>query len=124
MGIGLQAGEELKAVAQGQCGMLRLLRQEFVVEAAAVANAVARRVKGQPGHQDQGVGIVRLRTVCLVLCTEEGNVVLYNNMQGFSAFLETAYTNWCRQRGLDPQAQDWHNPADHRWFPDQPDETH
>ena len=42
----------------------RLLRQEFVVEAAAVANAVARRVKGQPGHQDQGVGIVRLRTVC------------------------------------------------------------
>ena len=26
--------------------------------------------------------------------------------------------------GLDPQAQDWHNPADHRWFPDQPDETH
>ena len=64
------------------------------------------------------------RTVCLVLCTEEGNVVLYSNMQGFSAFLETAYTNWCRQKGLDPQAQDWHNPADHRWFPDQPDETH
>ena len=44
--------------------MLRLLRQEFVVEAAAVADAVARRVKGQPGHQDQSVGIVSLRTVC------------------------------------------------------------
>ena len=73
--------------------------------------------------QGQRVAISR-RTVCLVLCTEEGNVVLYSNMQGFSAFLETAYTNWCRQKGLDPQAQDWHNPADHRWFPDQPDETH
>ena len=73
--------------------------------------------------QGQRVAISR-RTVCLVLCTEEGNVVLYSNMQGFSAFLETAYTNWCRQKGLDPQAQVWHNPADHRWFPDQPDETH
>ena len=45
MGISLQAGEELKAVAQGQCGMLRLLRQKFVVEAAAVADAVARQMK-------------------------------------------------------------------------------
>lgn len=71
--------------------------------------------------QGQRVAISRGKS-CLVLCTEEGNVVLYSNMQGFTAFLEVAYAGWCRQRGLDPQAQDWHDPQDHRWFPDQPDE--
>lgn len=70
----------------------------------------------------QRVSIAR-RSVCLVLCTEAGNVVLQNNMQGFTRFLEAAYAGWCRQKGLDPQGQSWHDPADYRWFPDQPDDT-
>ncbi len=52
----------------------------------------------------QRVSIAR-RSVCLVLCTEAGNVVLQNNMQGFTRFLEAAYAGWCRQKGLDPQGQ-------------------
>ena len=63
------------------------------------------------------------RKSCLVLCTDQGNVVLDSNMQGFTAFLDAAYAGWCHQNGLDPQNQDWHDPKDHRWFPDQPDET-
>ncbi len=73
--------------------------------------------------QGQQVAISR-RTVCLVLCTEEGNVVLYSNMQGFSAFLKPLIPIGAVKKVWIPRLQDWHNPADHRWFPDQPDETH
>ena len=66
----------------------------------------------------QRVAITR-RGCCLVLCLGEAEVVLYSNMQGFSPFLEAAYLAWCQAKQLDPQAQDFHNPADYRWFPDQ-----
>lgn len=65
-------------------------------------------------------------TSCLVLCLGPDEVVLYSNMQGFSPFLEAAYRGWCQAKGLDPHAQAWHDPSDHRWFPDKPgpdDET-
>ena len=68
----------------------------------------------------QRVAITR-RGCCLVLCLGEAEVVLYSNMQGFSPFLEAAYLAWCQAKQLDPQAQDFHNPADYRWFPDQPE---
>lgn len=54
----------------------------------------------------------------LVLVIGSDEAVFYSNMQGFDRFLETAYGSWCRGRGLDPEAQDWHDPRDHRWFPD------
>lgn len=59
------------------------------------------------------------RSCCLVLCLGHDEVVLYSNMQGFEPFLAQAYRCWCREKGLDPEGQDWHDPADHRWFPDQ-----
>ena len=62
-----------------------------------------------------------LLSMALVLCLGEAEVVLYSNMQGFSPFLEAAYLAWCQAKQLDPQAQDFHNPADYRWFPDQPE---
>ncbi len=65
----------------------------------------------------QRVAITR-RGCCLVLCTQEEEVVLYSNMQGFSPFLEAAYLGYCRAKGLDPEAQPWHDPEEHRWFPD------
>ena len=46
--------DHLEAVAQGQGGMVGLLGQEPVVEAAAVADPVTLGVEGQTGHQHQG----------------------------------------------------------------------
>lgn len=66
----------------------------------------------------QRVAVSR-RSFCLVLCLGRDEVVIYGNMQGVRPFLDAAYQGWCRAKGLDPAAQDWHNPADFRWFPDQ-----
>ena len=65
----------------------------------------------------QRVAITK-RACCLVLCTKEDEVVLYSYMQGFEPFLQAAYLGYCKANGLDPEAQEWHNPSDHRWFPD------
>ena len=69
----------------------------------------------------QRVAVSR-RSCCLVLCLGRDEVVLYSNMQGFHPFLEAAFTGWCRGRGLNPAEQDWHSPANHQWFPDQPEQ--
>lgn len=62
---------------------------------------------------------VTMKIKCLVLCVEDKDVVLYSNMQGYTPFLTQAYERWCRAKGLDPEQQDWHDPADTRWFPDE-----
>lgn len=59
-------------------------------------------------------------SVCLVLCLGVDEVVLYSHMQGFRPFLDRAFRGWCHARGLDPAGQDWYNPENHQWFPDQP----
>lgn len=62
---------------------------------------------------------VTLKVKCLVLCVADKDVVLYSNMQGYTPFLTQAYESWCRAKELDPLAQDWHDPADTRWFPEE-----
>ena len=63
MGLGLQMGQHLEFVAQGQGGMIRLCCQELVVETAAVAAAMALGIEGQAGHQHQRGGIVSHRLI-------------------------------------------------------------
>ena len=58
------------------------------------------------------------RSVCLVLCAGGLDLVLTSQMQGLLPFLEAAYHGWCRQKGLDPASQSWHNPDTWQWFPD------
>ena len=67
---------------------------------------------------------VSKKTVCLVLRLGEADpeLVLYSNMQGYEPFLRHGWLAWCQAKGLDPEDQAWHDPADHRWFPDQPEE--
>ncbi len=65
---------------------------------------------------------VTMKIKCLVLCVEDQDVVLYSNMQGYVPFLTCAYESWCRAKGLDPTNQDWHDPADTRWFPEEAEE--
>ena len=55
--------KHLEAVAQSQRHMLRVGSEILVVEAAAVAAAVAFRVKGQSRHQDERRLVVGLRAV-------------------------------------------------------------
>ena len=63
MFLRVKHGQHLKFIAQGQGGVVRLRGEEFVVEAAAVADAVTLRVEGQAGHQHQRGGIVGNRPV-------------------------------------------------------------
>lgn len=58
------------------------------------------------------------RSVCLVLCAGGLDLVLTDRMQGLLPFLSTAYAGWCRQKGLDPASQSWHDPDAWQWFPD------
>ena len=53
----------LKIIAQGHGGMAGLPGQKFVIEPAAVADAVALGVKGQAGHQHQGRPVLGHRAV-------------------------------------------------------------
>lgn len=58
------------------------------------------------------------RSVCLVLCAGGLDLVLTDQMQGLLPFLQAAYDGWCRQKGLDPASQRWHDPDAWQWFPD------
>ena len=39
------------------------------------------------------------------------------NLVKTEAFLERAFQKWCAQKGIDPQQQDFHDPANSCWFP-------
>lgn len=70
----------------------------------------------------QRVDVTR-KTKCLVLCIGQDDVVLYSNMQGYEPFLRQGYLSWCKAKGLDPEAQSWHDPKQSQWFPDQQEEN-
>lgn len=44
-------------------------------------------------------------------------VSVHSTMNGAYPFLDTAFSGWCRQKGLDPQSCDFYDPANHLWFP-------
>ena len=64
------------------------------------------------------------------LYTASGNIIveLYmkdgktmavqSTMEGVYPFLDEAFSGWCRQTGHDPEACEFHDTANSRWFPD------
>ena len=62
MRLRLQLRQQLEGVAQCN-GRVRLSGEEAVIEAAAIAQPVALRVKGQTRHEHQSRRIVGLRAV-------------------------------------------------------------
>ena len=44
-------------------------------------------------------------------------VSIHSTMNGAYAFLDAAFSGWCRQKGIDPEACAFHDPANHLWFP-------
>ena len=49
-------------------------------------------------------------------------VLLQATMDGPFAFLDEAFAGWCRQTEHDPEACDFHDPQNSRWFPMMEDE--
>ena len=45
------------------------------------------------------------------------SVTLQAGMVGTYPFLDAAFENWCRQKGIDPSTCDFHDPDNSLWFP-------
>lgn len=44
-------------------------------------------------------------------------VSVQSNMNGAYPFLDAAFNGWCRQKGVEPEDCQFHDPANHLWFP-------
>jgi len=44
-------------------------------------------------------------------------VQLQSTMSGVYPFLDTAFSGWCRQKDIDPNSCEFHDPANSLWFP-------
>lgn len=49
--------------------------------------------------------------------TDGKAVSVQTTMNGAYPFLDAAYQGWCRQKGIDPESCEFHDPANHLWFP-------
>ena len=45
------------------------------------------------------------------------SVSIQTTMNGAYPFLDAAFNSWCRQKGIDAASCDFHDPANHLWFP-------
>ena len=56
--------------------------------------------------------------IVVELQLENGKTVsLQSTMDGVYPFLDTAFQSWCRQKELDPNGCDFHDPQKSWWFP-------
>ena len=56
-------------------------------------------------------------TVIELALKDGSTLTLQSTMEGVYPFLDTAFANWCRQKGLDPESCDFHDPQKSWWFP-------
>ena len=49
--------------------------------------------------------------------TDGKAVLLQSGMEGVYPFLDKAFDSWCRQKGIDPESCEFHDPANSLWFP-------
>lgn len=49
--------------------------------------------------------------------TDGKAVSVQSNMNGAYPFLDAAFSGWCRQKGVEPESCQFHDPANHLWFP-------
>ena len=67
----------------------------------------------------QKLYVIQGGTMVVELHMEDGTTVsIQTNMEGAYPFLDHAFSAWCRQKGLAPDACDFHDPSQHQWFPD------
>lgn len=71
------------------------------------------QIKGQKLYLIQGGNVI------VELHMTDGKVVsVQTQHQGAFPFLDTAFAGWCRQRNMEPQSCDFHNPDQCCWFPE------
>ena len=57
-------------------------------------------------------------SIIVELQMEDRTVVsVHTTMAGAYPFLDAAFANWCRQTEKDPGSCEFHDPANHLWFP-------
>ena len=57
-------------------------------------------------------------SIVVELHMADGNAVsVQSTMNGAYSFLDAAFAGWCRLKAIDPQACEFHDPANHLWFP-------
>lgn len=49
--------------------------------------------------------------------TDKRAVSLQSSMEGVYPFLDKAFSRWCAQKGIDPNACQFHDPGNSCWFP-------
>lgn len=56
--------------------------------------------------------------IVIELQLEDGrSVQLNHSMTGVYAFMDKAFEGWCRQKGIDPESCEFHDPQNSCWFP-------
>ena len=50
--------------------------------------------------------------------TDGSAVTVQTTMDGAYPFLDYAFARWCEKKNLDPENCDFHDPSQHRWFPE------
>ena len=70
------------------------------------------QIKGQKLYLVQGGNII-----IELHMTDGGAVSLQSTMDGVYPFLDTAFSGWCRQKGLAEDQCDFHDPSKSWWFP-------
>ncbi len=57
-------------------------------------------------------------TTIIELYLHDGRAVaVQSTMEGAYPFLDKAFVGWCRQKGINPDACDFHDPDNSLWFP-------
>lgn len=68
--------------------------------------------------QTQQVYLLQGGNIMVELHLQDGDSVqIQLRMQGAESFLDKAYSGWCRQKGVEPQDCDFHDPQNSCWFP-------
>lgn len=91
-------------------------RETFLVSAFGKQNRTYRYgdIREQKRYVVQGGSMM----VELYL-TDGGTITVQSNMDGAIPFLDYAFARWCEQKGLEPDACEFHDPGQFLWFPEE-----
>lgn len=68
--------------------------------------------------RSQQLYVITGGSIVVELHMDDGNTVsIHSTMVGAYPFLDAAFHSWCRQKGIDAGSCDFHDPANHLWFP-------
>lgn len=89
--------------------------ETFLVSAFGKKNRIYRYCD----IREQERFIVQGGSVIVELHMENGSAVtVQTTMDGAYPFLDYAFGRWCEQKGIAPEDCDFHDPSQHRWFPE------